>query len=109
MAEETRLGWRPISEAPQTQTVLGGWYHYQWTWVWDKCRYDPHDGRWTGIRGGEPTHYLPLPEPPQRPARAVGEASEPGLPDTAMFVPKRACEGAPMVDGRCPHPQCRAT
>jgi hypothetical protein len=79
------MEWRPISEATTDQPVLGGWYAGE-TWRWAPCRYDDHDGRWVGVRGGEPTHYLPLPQPPTDylvPASAVPEPSQPASPSVA--------------------------
>lgn len=63
------MDWRPISEAPRDRAVLGGWYRpHGGPWVWERCVWDDEagDGCWTGIRGGSPTHYLMLPDPPDR-------------------------------------------
>lgn len=82
------MEWKPIADANRDERVLGGWYSPQRygppTWHWGPARFNVFNGSWYGERGGDPSHYLPLPEPPPVPTRAVPEAPQAVAPDATV-------------------------
>jgi hypothetical protein len=67
--------WRPIETAPKDESHILGWFHddspmrahlgeYQ-SGV-SICYWTAHNGGgWVSNRFGEPTHWMPLPDPPE--------------------------------------------
>jgi hypothetical protein len=63
--------WQPIQTAPKDgacvllydntceEPVVGFWHASGWLVAWDHSRYD------TNFPGCDPTHWMPLPEPPK--------------------------------------------
>jgi len=60
------MEWQPIETAPRDGTaIIGAWQCLNKTWEMNKVHFD--DGIWwTHYMDGahEPTHWMPLPEPP---------------------------------------------
>lgn len=58
------MTWQPIDTAPKDQMVLV----YGRACNFRLAYYDPHEARWMTIPGmwgvGRPTHWMPLPAPP---------------------------------------------
>lgn len=66
MASEQTTGWRPIETAPRdgTMILVGRWDQGLATVYGDHWAEDP--GCWYDSSGlFEPTHWMPLPEPPE--------------------------------------------
>ncbi len=77
------VGWNPIETAPKDGTEIDLWFidHNGYRYripdaKWMPRKYDPHKGEhawhdwnpefeWDPLEGGEPTHWMPPPEPPQ--------------------------------------------
>lgn len=52
------MNWQPIGTAPQNEPVLvSDWKGY---WLVTDNKHGPYP-----LRGGHPTHWMPLPEPPK--------------------------------------------
>lgn len=66
--------WRPIESAPKDQKILVWARGYHWVAGWDDDRYAKkprpfwdYSNLWgkTGCRETPPTHWMPLPDPPE--------------------------------------------
>jgi len=80
------IEWQPIETAPKNQYVLGGWTHHSLGWLWAKAHYiagsTAGPAYWICDNGGEPTHWLQLPAPPQAADAVDPHADSTGKPST---------------------------
>lgn len=71
------MEWQPIETAPKSEKCIDGWYDGQRiTDIWWGVDYQTREECWVAYRyedcygwvprcAGEPTHWMPLPPPPQ--------------------------------------------
>jgi hypothetical protein len=94
--------WLQIETAPiGSQRILGGWYYNSKLWVWGQCEYE---GGWYCRNGGVPTHWMPLPAPPNSPAAVVTQClcgldtNPTSSPRMGVFCPKHDAAVVPQLE-----------
>jgi len=69
-----KAGWQPIeSNLKDGQPFVGGQYHRVYGWLWGRVRwYEDKHSEGGGYFAGDvqPTHWMPLPDPPVRSSQA---------------------------------------
>jgi hypothetical protein len=66
--------WKSIDTAPRdgSEVLISGTYdngqqYVEVRWFW------PHKGHWNGRKIEPPTHWMPVPDPPEKPTPHSGE------------------------------------